>query len=301
MGLRSGDVESAAYNREYVQVPVATKFTSDLFLTININTFHSVSFRISHLYHAGRPLKGLENEIKIDLEAITALNVQPSKLVCLLYLSAVKKLAGTDIEESEMSLKAIEKLAIETGNQHLRALSFVTRLELDVFFQQWDDAANLLVTAGNLLPCMPGSFVGARFTFLEALISIKAAQSKKESWLKKRRWKKKALKAMKLIRGWVKKGNVNLVHSLHLLEAELAALDKKPQKAENSYKAAITVASTNGFLQDRALSHELASVYFAGKGDDYWKDYHMQQCLACYSEWGADAKVQQLSMDNLDV
>ena len=92
-----------------------------------------------------------------------------------------------------------------------------------------------------------------------------------------------------------------LFNSLLLLEAELAALDNKPQKAESSYKAAITVASRSGFLQDRALSHELASVYFAGEGDDYWKDYHMQQCLACYSDWGAVAKVQQLSMDNLDV
>ena len=213
----------------------------------------------------------------------------------------MKEFAGTDIEESEMSLKDIEKLVVERGNQYLRAFTFVTRLELDIFFQKWDDAVSLLVEAGNLRSSLPGSFVGARFTFLEALISIKAAQSKNESWLKKRRGKNKALKAMKLIRGWVKKGNVNLVHSLHLLEAELAALDKKPQKAENSYKAAITVASTNGFLQDRALSHEVASIYFAGKGDDYWKDYHMQQCLASYSEWGAAAKVRQLSMDNLDV
>ena len=93
-----------------------------------------------------------------------------------------------------------------------------------------------------------------------------------------------------------KKGNVNLVHCLHLLEAEMAALENKCSKAEDSYKAAITVASTNGFIQDCALSHELTSAYFGRKGDHYWKDYHMEQCIERYSEWGAAAKVEQLSL-----
>ena len=97
---------------------------------------------------------------------------------------------------------------------------------------------------------------------------------------------------MKCIRGWIKKGNVNLVHYLHLLEAEYAALQGKCDKAESNYKSAVDVSSRDGFIQDCALSHELASAYFSSKGDMYWKNYHMEQCKECYSEWGAIAKVE---------
>ena len=40
----------------------------------------------------------------------------------------------------------------------------------------------------------------------------------------------------------------------------------------------------------RALSHELASSHFDKKGDEYWRDYHLERCQNCYSDWGATAK-----------
>lgn len=265
-----------------------------LWLYLTFQLLRSVLIRVFHLYYAGRPLGGLLNEIQTFIHAMKQMNQIQAKLLSLPYLLIVKKLAGSDIEESEMSLEGIQKLAEETGNITLRAQSFMGRLELHVFFQQWEDAANVLVEAGDLRPVLTGFFAMARFTYLEGLVSIQAAKTA-TSCLKKRRWKKRAAKAMKFIRAWVMKGNINLVHSLHLLEAELAALDGKKEKAEGSYKAAITVASGNGFLQDRALSHELASIYFGSKGDHYWRDYHMERCRECYSEWGATAKVEQLA------
>ena len=205
----------------------------------------------------------------------------------------VKKLMGVT---SDLDMKDIIEDATESGDQLYRAQSFTNLLELKVFFQQWNDATNLLAEAGDLRQVFPGVFTWSRFTFLEGLISIQSAQAAAIPWLNKRKWKKKAVKSMKIIRGQVKKGNVNLVHYLHLLEAEIAALENKSGKAEDSYKAAITVASTNGFIQDCALSHELTSAYFASKGDHYWKDYHMEKCIERYSEWGATAKVEQLSL-----
>lgn len=79
-----------------------------------------------------------------------------------------------------------------------------------------------------------------------------------------------------------------------MAEAELAVVNGKSQKAEESFKSAITVASRNGFVQDRALSHELASQMFASKGDDYWKNYHLDNAIRYYEEWGASVKASQL-------
>ena len=109
------------------------------------------------------------------------------------------------------------------------------------------------------------------------------------------KWKVKAMKEIRTIRKWVKRGNPNVVHSLHLLEAELAALNGKNNKAEQHFKSAIETAEKNGFLQDQALSNEMASSYYKRRRDESNRDYHLKQAIECYSKWGATAKVQQLT------
>ena len=65
-------------------------------------------------------------------------------------------------------------------------------------------------------------------------------------------------------------------------------------KAEEQFKSSISIASTNGFLQDRGLIHELASKYYAAKGDNYWSEYHKEKAESSFSAWGATAKVEEM-------
>ena len=90
-------------------------------------------------------------------------------------------------------------------------------------------------------------------------------------------------------------GNVNLVNLLHLLEAELAVLNEDHNAAEESFKvkAAQSTASKHGFLQYKALSHELASLYYASRGDTYWEEYNLDRAIEAYSDWQAPAKVEE--------
>ena len=229
------------------------------------------------------------------MKVMSQLNQIIQQLTLRRLLLQLKKLAGANIDEvTDMSWEDIKKVADDSGNKLHQGQIFTGRLELTVFFQEWEDAASLLLEAGDLRPALRGMVTMPRYTFCEGLISIHAAQVTTTPWIQKRKWKKRALKSAKLIRGMVKRGNVNLVHCLHLLEAELAVLDGKNEKAEANYKSAIDAATTNGFVQDRALSHELASAYFAKKGDEYWRDYHMEQCQNSYLDWGAYSKVEAL-------
>ena len=106
--------------------------------------------------------------------------------------------------------------------------------------------------------------------------------------------KKCAQKTIQLIKGWAKNGNVNVVHYLHILEAELAVLRGNNKKAKESFNAAIAASRKNGFLQDRALAHELASAYFKAQGDEYWGNHHMECSKTCYQEWGCCEKVRNI-------
>ena len=65
-------------------------------------------------------------------------------------------------------------------------------------------------------------------------------------------------------------------------------------KAISHYRDAIESAEKNGFLQDQALSNELASLYFGSIGYTTLKSIHRENAIRCYFEWGATAKVEQL-------
>ena len=275
------------------------------------------SLHVTHTFYCGLPLEGnfaaemiapivgLQNESETK-ESCTVVQTQQELDIHVIYLLGSKKLRGKEVAPEEQNFDDVLHVANKTGNQSLCGYIYAGHMELKVIFGEWEDARNLVEKAGDVRAALVATFTGIRFTFLGALIYVKAAQlssSRLEdecsfgricsanSW----KWKRKALKEIRLIRKWVKRGNVNLVHSLHLLEAELAVLNGKSCKAEENFKSAIAVASRNGFLQDKALSHELASSYFKSRGDDSNRDHHMDQAIKCYRDWGAMAKVAQLT------
>lgn len=267
-GLQAGDIESAGWN---------------------------LFFRCEHSYYNGYQLDGLQHEFQTAVDVLSQLKLESHRLLMLQILYNVKKLQGLDIEEGDVVPTDLLSIAAETNDPNLRASVLVGQLEMCVFFNEWESAVTVLLDAGDLRSSATvGRFLEIRFTVLEALISLKAAQSA-TAFLEKRKWKKRGVKSMKLIRRWVKAGNVNIVHSLHLLSAELAVLKRNDTKAEESFKSAISVTAKTGVLQDKGLAHELAGAYFDNRGDEYWAKYHTESSQEAYTDWGASAKVEQLT------
>ncbi|KAL7530387.1 hypothetical protein ACHAXR_003457 [Thalassiosira sp. AJA248-18] len=185
-----------------------------------------------------------------------------------------------------MDLDDITKHGNKTNNEALLFHVIEVRLECYVFARDWNAAMELLIQSNFDRAVAMGLILVIRFTFFEGLVSMKAARLAKAR-LDKSKWKRKGLKSVKKMRAWAKQGNVNVVHMEHLLTAELASLQGKKEMAVENFKSAITVAARNGFLQDRALSHELTYEYFSAHEDGYWAEYHREQAKKYYSEWGA--------------
>ncbi len=240
--------------------------------------------RSYHLYFIGRPLDCIQKEVEATIPVLTQLKQDFSMSRMNIVLATVKKLRGIDVEAANKILDSTLASAASTGNVALSAYLNVMKLEVFVFFQEWREAIELIRKAGNVRLFISSTFASVRYTFFEALTYLKAAQS--ASGWKMRQMKKCAYKTIQLIRGWAKNGNVNVVHYLYILAAELAVLNGKNIKAKEKFKAAIATSSRNGFLQDRALAHELASSYFQAQGDEYWCNYHNECSRACYQEWG---------------
>lgn len=265
VGLETGDVGSACYN---------------------------LLRRVSAVWFSSRPLASLQEEFEANVTAANRLNQVGQKWGVLVYLLAVKQLLGVNIDEEDINYESIMNVVSQTKNQMLRSSVYTVRLELLVINQEWEAATALLHEAGDLRPSLP-DIAHIRYTYIETLICIKNAETS-SGWSKRRMWKKRSKKLISLIRSWVKKRCVNVVHCCHLVTAQYAALCGKRNLAEKNFKAAITVASLNGFLHDRALSNELASMYYAHRGDER-ADYHFECAKRSYLDWGATAKADTMA------
>jgi len=267
IGLETGDIDSAGW---------------------------CLAFRCHHLFCAGRSLEGLQREIRACIDILSQLNLEAHRLCVIPYLLAVMKLREVDIAEECMGMdfEAILDAASEMGNSLIGAVTKFAQLELMVVFKEWERASELLIEAGNLRLEIPGHFVGVRFTALDALISLKAAQTS-SSFLGRMLWKRRGLKSMKLLRSWIKKGNGNVVHLHYILSAELAVLEGKEKRAEDNFRSAVKIACRSGLLQDRALAHGLAAAYHTKQGDNYWAGYHNECSQEAYAAWGAKSQVQE--------
>lgn len=257
-----------------------------------------LGFRVMHTFHAGYALNTDLFAEAINLH-INFLHPDITKELWLqIYLLAIKKLCNIELEENEKDFYGILQATSEgTAMSSLTMQCYIhtIQLELYAFFGDWEEAKSLLLTTADVRAVLQSPYPAVRYTFFEGLICLKAAQSSvgmMDSW----KWKRRALKSMKFIRRWIKCGNPNIIHCLHLLEAELAVLNGKSEKeVEDSYKSAIDIAAKNQFIQDEALSNEMASSYFGSRNNVSRRDYYLGNAIRCYSEWGATAKVEQLN------
>ncbi|EJK59248.1 hypothetical protein THAOC_20557 [Thalassiosira oceanica] len=287
LGMECGDIESAGFNLDFylarayysgcqIGGKAVTEFIDGHIKYQNIEGGHSQRFHITS---------------ELDIES---------------YFLAFKKLRGVEIQEDERDFDGILAVANQIGNKSLLGNIYLIQLDLKVFFGEWEEAAEMLHSAGNVQDALFAKYSGVRWTILEALISIQATRFSKKmltSWKWRQRayamltswkWRQRAYASVKRVRGWAKKKNPNILHNLHLLDAELASVEGKKKKAISHYRDAIDMAEKNGFLQDQALSSELASLYFDSIGDTRQMSIHRENAIRCYSEWGATAKVEQL-------
>ena len=98
------------------------------------------------------------------------------------------------------------------------------------------------------------------------------------------KYKKAAEKVVKQYKVWVKKGCVNLVGLLRLLEAEhLALTPKKRKQAFGLFEDAISVLTGGGFYQHVALACERYSSLLGEMGDE------TVSACTLFGAWNMDA------------
>jgi PAS domain S-box-containing protein len=79
-----------------------------------------------------------------------------------------------------------------------------------------------------------------------------------------------------------------------LVSAEIARLERRELDAMHLYEQAIQAARESGFVQNEALSHELAARFYLVRGFETVGRSYLRNARNCYDRWGALGKVKQL-------
>lgn len=96
------------------------------------------------------------------------------------------------------------------------------------------------------------------------------------------------------LREWATHNQATFGDKHALVAAELARLSGQDSAAMRHYEEAIRLAHEHGFIQNEALSYELAARYYERAGFAAFADQYLRKAWLCYRQWGALGKVRQL-------
>lgn len=253
----------------------------------------NISLRCYENWSGYHSLADLEKEIEASIIALDQIGEGSYKVNLQAYLLVVRRLRNvTSKDETNLGFEELLKVASDTdSNANVFHTVKLMQLELLVQFHDWNGALICLTEAPNMRSSFLQTHASARATFLEALVYLKSSSSA-SSWLEKRKRKRQALKLLKTMNGWLKNGDDNVRHLMHILMAESYVLEGNERSAEDNFKAAISIAELGGFSHDEALAQELAGAWYKGQGKDSMSTEYFETSQRLNTEWGATSKVE---------
>ncbi|NPT56109.1 trifunctional serine/threonine-protein kinase/ATP-binding protein/sensor histidine kinase [Paraburkholderia elongata] len=97
----------------------------------------------------------------------------------------------------------------------------------------------------------------------------------------------------KQLRAWAENCPQNFEDRAVLVEAEIARIEDRLPEAMDLYERAIRSARSNGFVQNEALSYELAARCYAARGLEEIAHLYLGNARRAWLRWGAYGKVRQ--------
>ena len=79
-----------------------------------------------------------------------------------------------------------------------------------------------------------------------------------------------------------------------IVGAEIARIEGRILDAEQLYEKSIRSARANNFIHNEAIAYELAAQFYRRRGFGITADAYLKNARACYEQWGASGKVNQL-------
>ncbi|MGV0104214.1 histidine kinase [Nostoc sp. DSM 114160] len=195
-------------------------------------------------------------------------------------------LVGESFDEQK-----ILPILIETQNGTLLFLLHLAKTILLFIFEDYQQALIHAQEAEKYLGNMVGFLQYAEHNFYYSLALLATCSNGTEA--EQQSALEKVAENQKLMSQWAFHAPANHQHKYDLVEAERAKI-LGHLDAITYYKKAIQGAKENNYIQEEALSNELAAKFYLAWGKEKLAADYMQQAYYCYAHWGAKAKVAHL-------
>ncbi|MEG4080556.1 ATP-binding protein, partial [Microcoleus sp. Pol8_D6] len=93
---------------------------------------------------------------------------------------------------------------------------------------------------------------------------------------------------------WAQNAPMNYLHKWYLVEAERHRVLGQNMDAMDDYDRAIKLAKENQYINEEALSNELAAKFYLTWGKEKIAQVYLTDAYYAYARWGAQAKVEDL-------
>jgi len=242
------------------------------------------------MYHSASPLGVLE----ADMTSMIPKARKMGFIFFANFYSIVLQLVHNLMGKSENTIKFIGKAMDETSAEWIKKMPgsmvfLAFRSYAFVTFGEFEKGAEDALERGH---AYNEKMIGMQYGMEPFYRGISLYAMARKTGEKK--YKKPASEVRKQYQVWVKKGCVNLVGLLQLLDAEHFALSRKKKVAYQTYEKAISTLVAGGFYNNAGVACERYGTYLSETGQTDGMRARIEQAIVYYNRWGAKRKVDLL-------
>ena len=249
-----------------------------------------------YIFFSGERMEPIEketrgfNEKAEELKQTTALGLlRPDLKLLQILMGKIEKPSRLEMLSSDL------QLAVEAGDKSTACVIHFLRLTLNFIFCDFEAAAVEAKATEEMLQLPyvhPGLSCLLTFHCLALLVVAPCRRV-----LARRRLLHAVKKSMSLLESFSLCVPENCLHSLNLVQAELALVNGQINLARTKFIIAISVATSFKDLMIHAIACERYSSFLKDQGDQAGALDNIREAHSTYKAWGAIAKVQKMEID----
>jgi predicted ATPase/signal transduction histidine kinase len=250
-----------------------------------------------HAYIAGQELTKLANELEIYGAAIEKINQKTALNYNNIFHQVVLNLIESKTTPWELVGAAYDERSILTLHEQTNDGTglwhfFVNKLMLCYLFQKLDLAVEYALKAKQYSGSGYAMVNTPVLNLYDSLLQL--ALFPTSSLVEQQRILQQVAENQDTMQQWANYAPMNHQHRFELVEAEKCRILAQKTAAIEFYDRAISFARENGYIQEAALSNELAAKFYLDWGKEKIAQVYMQEAYYCYTCWGAKSKVDDL-------
>ena len=245
-----------------------------------------------HGFVVGKNLIELEKKLIEDCQIIPKKQYEISYYALIICRQTLLNLLGRSQNPCYLIGESCdERIIISTKKRKFITLYFY-KLILSYLFCNYFQALENLEIVESLMSANKAMVYSPLVCFYRSLIEIALFEPEKNE---KTSVFKKIENRQKKLKKWAKSAPMNYLHKYYLVAAELNKIKGNKAAAIELYDRAIALAKEHEYLNEEALSFELAAKFYLEWGKVKIAQIYAIDAYYAYARWGATAKVNELT------